>query len=165
MLSFCLFACFSSDGQGWVRRWSCLLMVRFVFLFCLLFRWGVLHRVLLVIGWCQVWYYSGFLCVSSHYLILPRVSSLVVQGLGVSAPTPKLRAWSLTRNEDSTSGLLWHYQPRLDAWVKCSDLVHWEDPERSGGEGGGRGDQDGKYMYIHGWFMPMYDKNHYNIVK
>ena len=89
MLSFCLFACFSSDGQGWVRRWSCLLMVRFVFLFCLLFRWGVLHRVLLVIGWCQVWYYSGFLCVSSHYLILPRVSSLVVQGLGVSAPTPK----------------------------------------------------------------------------
>ena len=25
--------------------------------------------------------------VSSHYLILPRVSSLVVEGLGVSAPT------------------------------------------------------------------------------
>ena len=27
--------------------------------------------------------------MSSHYLILPRVSSLVVKGLGVSAPTPK----------------------------------------------------------------------------
>ena len=26
------------------------------------------------------------------------------------------------------------------------DLVHWEDPEESGGEGGGRGDQDGEYM-------------------
>ena len=25
-------------------------------------------------------------------------------------------------------------------------LVHWEDPEDSGGEGGGRGDQDGEYM-------------------
>ena len=33
------------------------------------------------------------------------------------------------------------------------------------GEGGGRGDRDGEYMYIHGWFMSMYDKNHYNIVK
>ena len=26
-------------------------------------------------------------------------------------------------------------------------------------------DQDGEYMYIQGWFMSMYDKNHYNIVK
>ena len=41
-------------------------------------------------GWVMlVLYSSGFLCVSSHYLILPRVSSLVVLGLGVSAPTPK----------------------------------------------------------------------------
>ena len=55
-----------------------MLMIAFVFLFCLLFRWGVLHRVLLVVGWCQVLYSSGFLCVSSHCLILPRVSSLVV---------------------------------------------------------------------------------------
>ena len=48
---------------------------------------------------------------------------------------------------------------------KCSDLVHWEDPEESGGEGGVRGDRDGEYMYIHGWFMSMYDKNYYNTVK
>ena len=54
---------------------------------------------------------------------------------------------------------------RLDAWDKCSGLVHWEDPEGSGREGGGRGDQDGEYMQIHGWFTSMYDKNHYNIVK
>ena len=64
-------------------------MIGFVFLFCLLFRWGILYRMLLVVGWCWVLYSSGFLCVSSHYLILPRVSSLVVHGLGVSAPTLK----------------------------------------------------------------------------
>ena len=28
----------------------------------------------------------------------------------------------------------------------CSGLVHWEDPEGSGGEGGGRGDRDGEHM-------------------
>ena len=38
------------------------------------------------------------------------------------------------------------HQPRLAAWDKCSDLVHWEDPEGSGGEGGGRGNRDGEYM-------------------
>ena len=31
------------------------------------------------------------------------------------------------------------YQPRLDAWDKCSGLVHWEDPDRWDREGGGRG--------------------------
>ena len=29
---------------------------------------------------------------------------------------------------------------------KYSGLVHWEDPEESGGEGGGREDRDGEYM-------------------
>ena len=38
------------------------------------------------------------------------------------------------------------HQPRLDAWDKCLGLVHWEDPEESDGEGGGRGDWDGEYM-------------------
>ena len=38
------------------------------------------------------------------------------------------------------------HQPRWDAWDKCSDLVHWEDPEESGGEGGWKGDWDGEYM-------------------
>ena len=37
-----------------------------------------------------------------------RVSSLVVLDLGISAPTPKAQTWSLVRNEDSTSGLLWY---------------------------------------------------------
>ena len=47
----------------------------------------------------------------------------------------------------------------------CSGLVHWDDPGGLDGEGGGRGVQDGEHMYIHGWFMSMYGKNHYNIVK
>ena len=50
------------------------------------------------------------------------------------------------------------HQPRLDAWDKWSGLVHWEDPEGGDGDGGGRGDRDGEYMQIHGWFMSMYGK-------
>ena len=42
---------------------------------------------------------------------------------------------------------------------------HWDDPEGWDGEGGGREVQDGGHTYIHGWFMSMYGKNHYNIVK
>ena len=38
------------------------------------------------------------------------------------------------------------HQPRWDAWDKCLSLVHGEDPEELGGEGGGRGDWDGEYM-------------------
>ena len=38
------------------------------------------------------------------------------------------------------------HQPRLDAWDKCSGLVHWEDTEGWDGEGGGRGIRMGKYM-------------------
>ena len=34
-------------------------------------------------------------------------------------------------------------KPKWDAWDKFSGLVHREDPEESGGEGGGRGDRNG----------------------
>ena len=47
----------------------------------------------------------------------------------------------------------------------CSGLVHWDDPEGWDGQGGGRGVQDGEHRYTHGWFMSVYGKNHYNIVK
>ena len=47
----------------------------------------------------------------------------------------------------------------------CSGLVHWEDPEGWDGKGGGRGVQDGEYMYTHGGFKSIYGKNQYNIVK
>ena len=46
-----------------------------------------------------------------------------------------------------------------------SEPVHWDDPEGWDGEGGGRGVQDGEHVYTHGWFMSMYGKKHYNIVK
>ena len=39
----------------------------------------------------------------------------------------------------------------------CSGLVHWDDPERWNGEGGGRGVQDGEHMYTHGGFKSMYE--------
>ena len=38
------------------------------------------------------------------------------------------------------------HQLRWDAWDRCSGLVHWEDLEGLGGEGGGRGDRDGEYV-------------------
>ena len=43
--------------------------------------------------------------------------------------------------------------------------VYWDDPEGWNGEGGGRGIQDEEHIDTHGWFVSMYDTNHYNIVK
>ena len=40
----------------------------------------------------------------------------------------------------------------------CLGLVNWDDPERSYGEGGGRGIQDWELMYTRGGFMLMYGK-------
>ena len=54
--------------------------------------------------------------------------------------------------------------PGLMHETGCSGLVHWDDPEGWDGEGGGRGVQDGEHMNIHGWFISMYGKTHYNIV-
>ena len=47
----------------------------------------------------------------------------------------------------------------------CSRPVYWDDPEGWDGEGGGRVFQDGEHIYTHGWFMLIYGKNHYNILK
>ena len=46
-----------------------------------------------------------------------------------------------------------------------SGLVHWNDPEGWDGEGGERGFQMEGHMYTRGWFMSVYGKNCYNIVK
>ena len=35
----------------------------------------------------------------------------------------------------------------------CSEMVHWDDPERWDGDGGGKAVQDGGHMYTHGAFM------------
>ena len=40
----------------------------------------------------------------------------------------------------------------------CLGLVHWDDPERGYGEGGGRGVQGWEHMYTCGGFMSMYGK-------
>ena len=42
--------------------------------------------------------------------------------------------------------------------TRCLGRVHWDDPERWYGEGGGREVQDGEHMYTCGRFMSMYGK-------
>ena len=59
----------------------------------------------------------------------------------------------------------WITSPGLMHEIACSELVHWDDPEGWDWVGGERRVQDGEQMYIHGWFMWMYLKNHHNIVK
>ena len=44
-------------------------------------------------------------------------------------------------------------------WCTGMTLEGWD------GEIGGRGDQDGEHMHTYGWFMSVYGKNYYNIVK
>ena len=40
--------------------------------------------------------------------------------------------------------------PGLKPETGCSELVHWDDPERWDREEGGREGQDGEHMYTHG---------------
>ena len=40
----------------------------------------------------------------------------------------------------------------------CLGLVHWDDPERWYGEGGGRGVHNGELMYTRGGFMLTYGR-------
>ena len=41
----------------------------------------------------------------------------------------------------------------------CLGLVHWDDPERWYGEGGGRRVQDGEHMYTCGGFISIFGKS------
>ena len=45
-----------------------------------------------------------------------------------------------------------NHQSRLDAWDKCSELVHWDDPEGWDGEGGGRGGS-GWGTHVNPWLI------------
>ena len=69
----------------------------------------------------------------------------------------KRRRWDVQReqhlNKYTIKGETDH-QPRLDAWDGCSGLVHWEDPEGSSREGGGRRDQDGD-IHVNPWLIPV----------
>ena len=45
------------------------------------------------------------------------------------------RGWDVLREQHQNMYIIkgeTDHQPRLDAWDKCSGLVHWEDPEGSG---------------------------------
>ena len=77
----------------------------------------------------------------------------------VHNPTKKILFWCLLPYVKQIASLGLMHE------TGCSGLVHWDDPEGWDGQGGGRGVQDGEHMYTHGWFMSMYGKNHYNIVK
>ena len=51
-----------------------------------------------------------------------------------------------------------NHQSRFNAGCKCLGLMHWDDPEGSCGEGGGRGVWDWEHVYTRGGFMLMYGK-------
>ena len=115
--------------------------------------WIVAHQVPLSIGILQARILEWVAIPSSRGSFQPRNQtrvSCIAGGL-------------FTQDKTTIKGETDH-RPMLDAWDKCSGLVHWEDPEGWDGEGGGRGRWDGEYMQIHGWFMSMYGKNHYNKV-
>ena len=57
------------------------------------------------------------------------------------------------------------HQPRLDAWDKCSGLVHWEEPERWDGEEAGGGIRMGNTCKSMADSCQCMAKNHYNTVK
>ena len=65
--------------------------------------------------------------------------------------------------ENGTETCILSYKKQITSLVSmhdtgCLGLVHWDDPERWYGEGGGRGVQDGKHVYTHGGFMLIYGK-------
>ena len=65
------------------------------------------------------------------------------------------------QNSIETSMLSYVKQITCPGWMHetgCSGLVHWDDPERWNGKGGGRGIQDVGHMYTHGRFISMYGK-------
>ena len=95
-------------------------------------------------------------------------------GIMVKCWTDSWTLWEKVRVgwSEKTASKHVHYQVwnRSPVQVGCMRQVlgagvHWDDPEGWDGEGGGRGVQDGEHMWIHGWFMSMYGKNHYSSVK
>ena len=89
------------------------------FLFCFWFRWVILHRVLLVLRRCQVLYSSGFLSVSSHCLILPRVSSSLHSFWSYSRP---FRTNTQKRCPFHYRGLEWKSRKSRNTW---SNRQNW----------------------------------------
>ena len=74
------------------------------------------------------------------------------------------RGWDVSREQHRNIYIIFgetDHQPRLDAWDKCLGLVHWEDPEGLGGEGGGGGGSGwGTHVnpwliHVHVWQNPL----------
>ena len=57
------------------------------------------------------------------------------------------------------------HQSKFNAWNMALKAIALGPPEGSDGEGGRKGFQVVGHLYTHAWFMSMYGKNHYNIVK
>ena len=64
------------------------------------------------------------------------------------------RGWDVSREQHRNMYIYGEtdHQPRLGAWDKCLGLVQLEDPEGSGREGGGRGDQNGE-IHVNPWLI------------
>ena len=65
------------------------------------------------------------------------------------------RGWDVSREQHRNMYIIYSekdHQPRLDACDKCSGLVHWEDSEGLGREGGGRGVWGGE-IHVNPWLI------------
>ena len=61
------------------------------------------------------------------------------------------RGWDVSENSIKTCILSIVKQITSPGWMYETSVQGWcTDPEESGGEGGGKGDQDGEHMYIQG---------------
>ena len=110
---------------------------------------------------------------------IPRARPLIARLWGRMGISEKGCMWgtqgsgyllNITQKINSTETCILSYVKQITSpgsmhETGCSGLVHWDDPEGWDEEGGGRGVQDGEHMYTHGWFMSMYGKNHYSVVK
>ena len=82
-------------------------------------------------------------CVKRDTFIQNRLLDSVGEGEGGMFRENNIKTCILSRVKQITSPGGMH-----ETW--CSGLVHWEDLEGWGGEGGGRGDRNGEHIQIHG---------------
>ena len=95
--------------------------------------------------------YINILCFSEDFQLFIRYLYVIFWNMSFQYHS------SFMKKIEGEGGMFWknsmyiiysetNHQPRWDAWDKCSGLVHWEDPEGSGGVEGGRGVRDGENM-------------------
>ena len=75
-----------------------------------------------------------------------KIHRFIEQSFGLCG---RRRGWDVSTEQHRNMYIIngeTDHQPRLDAWDKRLDLVHWEYLEGVGGEGRGRGDRDGEHM-------------------